>query len=280
MVQTRRGRPFVLAGGAKDWPSASLWSLDWLAGTHGALPVTVSLGGLSVSDGFATRDTTLAAFLEQLGHGDARDAGFLGTVDLGRHIPALKEHTRFPPTGAIRALSHTNYWIGPPGWLSQLHCDFAHNFLVQVRGRKRVELYAPSVVPAADQCRPTWYSCSATWDYPDAPPAPRPPPDFDAVLEPGDILFIPYGWWHRARYLETSIAVNQWWMTPRMLAARAPQLAREGAAALQLRWALFRIARRYASDAPVSPAPPAGPGVSASARPDGSEPGEVPETRG
>lgn len=31
-----------------------------------------------------------------------------------------------------------------------------------------------------------------------------------AVLEPGDLLFIPVGWWHAMRSEETSFSVSMW----------------------------------------------------------------------
>jgi ribosomal protein L16 Arg81 hydroxylase len=33
---------------------------------------------------------------------------------------------------------------------------------------------------------------------------------FDTVLGPGDVLFIPRGWWHYVRSLTPSFSVNFW----------------------------------------------------------------------
>ena len=41
-------------------------------------------------------------------------------------------------------------------------------------------------------------------------------PDFDAasmevhVLEPGDLLYVPRGWWHQVDYLDVAVSVNFW----------------------------------------------------------------------
>lgn len=33
-----------------------------------------------------------------------------------------------------------------------------------------------------------------------------------AILEPGDMLYIPQGWWHDIRSLDPSISVSFWWI--------------------------------------------------------------------
>ena len=36
----------------------------------------------------------------------------------------------------------------------------------------------------------------------------------DAVLGPGDALYIPYGWWHACEALTTSVSANWWFDRP------------------------------------------------------------------
>jgi ribosomal protein L16 Arg81 hydroxylase len=37
------------------------------------------------------------------------------------------------------------------------------------------------------------------------------------VIEPGEILFIPAGWWHHVRALDPSISMNFFWLAPSMM---------------------------------------------------------------
>jgi ribosomal protein L16 Arg81 hydroxylase len=55
--------------------------------------------------------------------------------------------------------------------------------------------------------------CRVDVDHPDHARFPRlrEAEMFVAELGPGDVIYIPRGWWHHVRTLELSISVNFWW---------------------------------------------------------------------
>jgi ribosomal protein L16 Arg81 hydroxylase len=55
--------------------------------------------------------------------------------------------------------------------------------------------------------------CSVDVEHPDYARFPRlrEAEMFVAELDPGDVIYIPRGWWHHVRTLDLSIAVNFWW---------------------------------------------------------------------
>jgi ribosomal protein L16 Arg81 hydroxylase len=85
---------------------------------------------------------------------------------------------------AVRARSHVNLYAG---WHAQngfdLHWDAEEIFILQISGRKRWQAHKPT--------RPYSLNRQDT-------PKPSGKPDWEGVLEDGDMLYLPRGWWHVA----------------------------------------------------------------------------------
>ncbi|GAA1615133.1 cupin-like domain-containing protein [Catellatospora bangladeshensis] len=98
--------------------------------------------------------------------------------------------------------------LGPAGTVTPLHHDNMNILLCQVLGRKRVRL-----VPSFQ--RHLVYPRGGTFSHvdADAPDLSR-FPDYasatvlETVLEPGEALFIPFGWWHWVRALDPAVTVS------------------------------------------------------------------------
>eukprot|EP00873_Tetraselmis_striata_P005026 jgi/Tetstr1/425290/TSEL_015741.t1 len=117
-------------------------------------------------------------------------------------------------------LAMVNAWMGTRGTVTHLHTDEHDNLLAQVAGVKYLRLAAPenrealaaSPHPRATPGNPlNWFS-PVDAEAPDgaAHPAAGGVAWREVTLGPGDLLFIPRGWWHYVRALSTSISVNFW----------------------------------------------------------------------
>lgn len=117
-----------------------------------------------------------------------------------------------------RSLNAANLWISHRGVFTQSHFDELENFNIALVGRKRFvlappgfwEYYPRSVVRG-------FGDKSQAFDFDDVDPArfPRLAAKLaqrrELILKPGQMLYLPLGWWHQAESLdEMNINMNFW----------------------------------------------------------------------
>ena len=103
--------------------------------------------------------------------------------------------------------------MGPPGYVTGLHCDFGPlNFVLQLYGRKRITVFSPE---QAHLLYPDHPHRGALYSAIDAfsPDLERHPMLRHAVAAqgefgPGDVFYIPPAWWHLIQAIELSITAT------------------------------------------------------------------------
>lgn len=210
-----QSRPVLIEGGMEDWPALELWSPAYLRETVGSAPVSFMGGRASKPDFEIDKDglwRTLPfdAYLELIESQPGNDAYVTATNSatnretlavLDRDVGTLPEFLA-PGPGMM--------WIGPAGTLTPLHFDLTNNFIVQVVGRKRVVILPPSETPHLHHNLHVFSDVQDVTDdsrlalYPSARQARR----YDIELKPGEMLYIPVGWWHQVAALDFSVTLT------------------------------------------------------------------------
>ena len=123
--------------------------------------------------------------------------------------PLLKDFTAFPEYLNPATASRQSFlWYGPAGTVTPLHHATSNILMAQVVGTQAYRL-----IPASQ-----WhyvYNSNGVFsdvdcERPDLVRHPkfRDATVIDVVLRPGDVLFIPVGWWHHVRALDISMTVS------------------------------------------------------------------------
>ena len=231
------GQPVVLRGQVADWPivraarESSRALADCIRGyDRGVQSVIVeapaSTGGrLFYRDGldgfnFERKRGGISATIDRLlALADHQDPPriFIESMPTDEFLP------NFAPEHRMELLDprvRPRIWIGNAITV-QTHYDLFYNIACVVGGRRRFTLFPPEQVT-------NLYTGPLEYTPAGAPLSMVPPYDADlarfprfaealrhavtAELEPGDALYIPYGWWHHVQSLTPFNAlVNYWW---------------------------------------------------------------------
>ncbi|MNO74171.1 SCP-2 sterol transfer family protein [compost metagenome] len=214
------GTPVVISDALRAW---QLFNLDRQASLeHFAELQGITRHGDYVEKTFSTerdfRSTSMAEFIASLDNPSPSGAEGKPPAYMGNNIvPAqLLELIEYPPYFARELYIAPRIWIGPKGTLTPLHRDDADNLFAQVWGHKSFILAAPHHRPALG----TWSTspkggldgCDFNPDAPDYQrfPEARAVPFLRVMLEAGDLLFLPEGWFHQVESVSTSLSVNFW----------------------------------------------------------------------
>jgi hypothetical protein len=212
------GRPVVVTGVAADWPAMAMWTPEHFKQRFGQKPVAVSYDRDMPFDTFI--DQVLASSPETPGPYMFRS--FLHEV-LPELLPDLIPQNQFAYPRRHASMLMPEQWRRPDGYLKLLvggvgskfpvmHFDGenAHASITQIYGDKEFVVYAPEDTPYlyAKKHVPN----HSMVDDPAMQDRERFPllakaTQYRATLRPGDMVFVPAGWWHAARALTTSISV-------------------------------------------------------------------------
>lgn len=231
-------KPVIIYNATNNWPAIQKWNRQYLIdqtqhvtfrATSGAAPLPSSFTMSSYAkycDG-AAEEAPLYLF----------DRTFTQTVPhlLDDFVPSLKQtlpylspdaphgHDLFSLLGEGRRPDYRWIIVGPKRSGSSFHIDpnCTHAWNIPVTGRKRWIFYPPGVNPPGvypskngdDVTMPIsigeWFL--TYWDEHcrrrDSPPTPPDERPLECTVSPGEILFVPHGWWHSVLNLDDGLSV-------------------------------------------------------------------------
>src|SRR6201996_8885879 len=208
-------KPLVIRKQTENWPALQKWTFDYLKETVG--DITVPLYDSSKADPAAPINASAA----EMKFGDYIDLIQTKPTDLRiflfdpiKYAPKLLDDYRSPSDLMGGFLDkYPNMFFGGAGSVTFLHfdIDLAHIFHTHFNGRKHVMLFDNKWKERLYQIPFATYALEdydiENPDY-DKFPALKGVEGIEAVLEHGDTLFMPTGWWHWMKYLDGSFSIS------------------------------------------------------------------------
>lgn len=207
-------KPLIIKGLSKNTDAACKWSIPYFKKTVGDVLVDVydNSNKQSAKSAFTDPDLKMkfSDYLDILCKNEPTDLRIF-LFDLFKYSDQLKNDFPCPYLfkGMLDNIGHM--FFGGKGTTVRIHYDIDMSNVLHTHfgGRKRVVLIAPEYSSML-YCLPLNTYSLIDPDKPDYKkyPALKLVKGYDFILEPGDSLFMPSGYWHYMTYLESSFSVS------------------------------------------------------------------------
>lgn len=214
--------PVKIAQGCQAWPAVRRWREEafWSTGALGQrfVPVETDYWMEEGFDIMQLKDFIQHCKVPSKSSNPSR-GGYLAQHALFDQLPCLEADLRMPDLALCGDGDSTvlrQVFFGPEGTMTPLHSDPYENIFCQVVGVKYLRLYAPSesrhLYPREDmknnsRLEPVDVLLADAVTYQEKFPEFLQAEFQDVVLHPGDVLYLPVGWWHFVKSFSTSISV-------------------------------------------------------------------------
>jgi hypothetical protein len=213
-----KNTPVIITDMMDDWQAMSLWSPEYVKTKYGHAQVEIQVNRNSdpqyeINCEHHKKTVKLSEYVDMvLRGGESNDYymvannGNLEREDLKGLLDDIHMFPEFLDESDISG--RIFFWFGPAGTITPLHHDPVNLMMAQVYGRKRWRIISPDHTPLL-------YNYVGVFSKVDCEN-----PDYnkyplfknvniiETVLEPGEVIFMPVGWWHQVKSLDISLSLS------------------------------------------------------------------------
>lgn len=213
-----KNTPVILTNIMQNWQALKLWNLEYLKKNYGEVEVEVQANRNSNpnyeidSEKHKTK-LLLKEYINRIIQNGMTNEYYMvannQALEREEMRSLLNDIEIFPEyLNSTDTRGQIFFWFGPGGTVTPLHHDTSNIFLAQVLGRKKVQLISPNQTPLLYNYVGVFSKVDC--ENPDYEKYPlfRKVNIIEVLLELGEVLFIPVGWWHHVRSLDVSISVS------------------------------------------------------------------------
>lgn len=217
-------KPVLLKGYANNWKATKEWDFEFLSNLKFNKPVRIEVGNVIQNNTNVLRidfKTYINQIINSTTDNDD-DKPYLSMFNVFDHLPDLINDTDLSILTDHTKHDFPGVWIGPSGTITGFHWDTADNILTQIKGKKLVLLASPKY--KKEMYTSKKYDLDSIASHVDVNnydekkhPKFKDVQFLKVILEPGDTLYVPRGWWHYVKSLDASISVSNFGYSKRTL---------------------------------------------------------------
>jgi len=214
-------KPLIQTDVVPHWDAYGKWTPDYFAKEWGDHEVYVQMReevtGEDEQIKLVHKRKRIAEYIAQIKAADPQ-AGYWNVYPIFDQFPGLEADVDFPAYETVPhnfAHNENDFFLAGPGPCAPLHFDTMENLFAQVYGQKQFRLISSEYdcYPVAANWLDAYSAVDITNPDLDKFPKFRDVVIHDVLLEQGDVLYVPAGWWHTVQSIELSISINRWWGT-------------------------------------------------------------------
>jgi ribosomal protein L16 Arg81 hydroxylase len=217
-----KNKPVVIKNWTNNWKSLTTWDLKYFKENFGNETVEITLGR-QADDKYdqkfskSRKKILFGDFIDMISNNSDSNNFYLVARNLLLSNPKFKKlfEDFSPIENIIDPIGHNGngfvkLWIGPKGTVSNLHHDSVNVLLIQVKGRKLVKFIPPNQTHKVYNNYNVFSDLNLNNEidlkkYPLA----KNLNIIDVIVNPGEALLIPVGWWHWIKSLDVSFTITQ-----------------------------------------------------------------------
>eukprot|EP00118_Oscarella_pearsei_P012919 m.98673 g.98673 ORF g.98673 m.98673 type:complete len:812 (+) comp37002_c0_seq1:3-2438(+) len=231
----QQGRPVVLKNAVPNaWPARRKWTMEYLSqhmgdqfddvkSTNASLKITfdpdrrvamANFSSIKYDLPYTVANMSVSDFFKQITSSEADNRGHYYFGNMMESLKADASPNSFLFASKEDLTKAKQFlWVSSPGMITHTHFDQDYNFFVQLYGKKEFTLW-PSTdhdhLAPFPRIHPMWHKSRVHYNMPNitAFPGFRKARAWKAIVEPGDVLYIPPYHWHHVVSLTASVSVS------------------------------------------------------------------------
>jgi hypothetical protein len=209
--------PVILTDMMSDWQAMQQWCPEFLKAKYGEATVEIQVDrnadrNYEINTQQHKKTVYFKDYIDRVvGGGETNDYYMVAnnqTLEREEFKSLLNDITMPDFLDCRDTLQKVFFWLGPKGTITPLHHDPMNLIMAHIYGRKRWRLIDPRYTNLIYNHIGVFSKIDLEEPDLDRYPLFKDVPVIETVLEAGEIIFVPVGWWHQVKGLDVSIALS------------------------------------------------------------------------